>query len=72
MINLEFGKVYHIYNRGVNKCNLFYNNGNYRYFLHLYEKYIDPVSDTFAWALLKNHLETSRDGTPQEYIKDEF
>ena len=41
MINLEFGKVYHIYNRGVNKCNLFYNNGNYRYFLHLYEKYID-------------------------------
>jgi REP element-mobilizing transposase RayT len=56
MINLEHGKYYHIYNRGVNRCNLFYNSGNYSYFLRQYEKYIDPVADTFAWVLLKNHF----------------
>ena len=56
MTKLEFGKYYHIYNRGVNRCNLFYINDNYRYFLRQYEKYIDPVADTFAWALLKNHF----------------
>ena len=56
MINLEHGNYYHIYNRGVNRCNLFYTNENYRYFLRQYEKYIDPIADTFAWTLLKNHF----------------
>ncbi len=56
MTNLEPGNYYHIYNRGVNRCNLFYTNENYRYFLRLYEKYIDPVAETYAWVLLKNHF----------------
>jgi putative transposase len=56
MINLEHGKYYHIYNRGVNRCNLFYTHENYSYFLRQYEKYIDPIADTFAWVLLKNHF----------------
>jgi hypothetical protein len=29
---------------------------NYEYFLRLYAKYIDPVADTFAYCLLKNHF----------------
>lgn len=56
MINLEHGNYYHIYNRGVNRCNLYYTNENYRYFLRQYEKYIAPVADTYAWVLLKNHF----------------
>lgn len=56
MVNLEFGKYYHIFNRGVNRCNLFYTNENYHYFFRLYEKYIDPVAETYAWVLLKNHF----------------
>lgn len=56
MTTLEPGKYYHIYNRGVNRCNLFYTSENYRYFLRLYGKYIDPVADTYAWVLLKNHF----------------
>jgi REP element-mobilizing transposase RayT len=47
---------YHIYNKGVNGINLFYNSDNYLYFLRLYEKYIDPVTDTYAWCLLGNHF----------------
>lgn len=53
MVNLEFGKYYHIFNRGVNRCDLFYTNENYHYFFRLYEKYIDPIAETYAWVLLK-------------------
>lgn len=53
---LEYGKFYHLYNRGINRCNLFQENENYRYFLHLYDKYISPVADTYAWVLMKNHF----------------
>lgn len=55
-ISLEYGKFYHIYNRGINSCNLFYDSENYEYFLHLYDKYISPVAETFAWVLMKNHF----------------
>ena len=53
---LEYGNFYHIYNRGINGCNLFRENENYEYFLHLYDKYISPVADTYAWVLMKNHF----------------
>jgi REP element-mobilizing transposase RayT len=56
MTTLEPGNYYHVYNRGVNRCNLFYTNENYNHFLRLYEKYIDPIAETYAWALLKNHF----------------
>jgi REP element-mobilizing transposase RayT len=55
-IPLEYGRFYHIYNRGINGCNLFYENENYEYFLHQYEKSISPVADTFAWVLMRNHF----------------
>jgi REP element-mobilizing transposase RayT len=53
---LSPGKFYHIYNRGINSCNVFNENANYQYFLRLYEKYISPVADTYAWVLMKNHF----------------
>ena len=53
---IEFGRYYHIFNRGNNGIDIFYENENYRYFLRLYLKYIEPVAETFAWCLLKNHF----------------
>lgn len=53
---LEPGKFFHIYNRGNNGENIFIEERNYNYFLSLYEKYILPVADTFAFCLLKNHF----------------
>ena len=53
---LEFGQYYHIYNRGINGCDLFRCEENFEYFLSLYEKYIDPIADTFAWVLMPNHF----------------
>lgn len=50
------GNYYHIFNRGNNRCNLFEQPAEYEHFLWLYDKYISPVADTFAWALLRNHF----------------
>ena len=53
---LSYGESYHIYNRGINSCNLFSEPDNYEYFLSLYDKYISPVTDTYAWVLMPNHF----------------
>ena len=55
-IPLENGKYYHIYNRGNNRIDLFYETENYNHFLRLYAKYIEPVIETYAWCLMKNHF----------------
>lgn len=48
--------VYHIYNRGINGENIFKEERNYKYFLQKYAQYIEPIADTFAYCLLKNHF----------------
>lgn len=53
---LEYGNYYHIYNRGINGENLFKENRNHEHFLNLYSKHIEPIAETFAWCLLKNHF----------------
>jgi putative transposase len=53
---LQFGCYYHLYNRGNNRENLFLHERNYRYFMDLYAKYVEPVADTYAFCLLKNHF----------------
>ena len=53
---LQPGNFYHVYNHGVAERNLFREPDNYRHFLNLYDKYIIPVADTFAWVLMPNHF----------------
>jgi putative transposase len=55
-IPLEEGNYYHIYNRGNNGIDVFFDNDSYYHFLNLYQKYISPIADTYAWCLLKNHF----------------
>ena len=55
-VPLEYGKYYHIFNRGNNRENIFENDEDYLHFLELYAIYIDTVADTFAWCLMKNHF----------------
>ena len=55
-IPLQYGKYYHIYNRGNNRENIFLEKRNYRYFLQLYAKHVEPVADTYAYCLLRNHF----------------
>jgi REP element-mobilizing transposase RayT len=53
---LQYGTFYHIYSRGNNRENIFYEDRNYIYFLRLYTTYIEPVAQTFAYSLLRNHF----------------
>jgi putative transposase len=50
------GKYFHLYNRGINGQSLFLESANYQHFLRLYEKYIDPIGETYAWCLMPNHF----------------
>lgn len=53
---LEYNSVYHIYNCGINGCNIFQDDKDYEKFLSNYSKYIEPIADTYAWSLLGNHF----------------
>jgi len=55
-VPLQYGKYYHIFNRGNNQENISIEERNYRYFLRLYAKHIMPAADTYAYCLLRNHF----------------
>ncbi len=52
----EKGYLYHIFNQGNNKQNIFYNRGNYLFFLKKVNTYILPYADVLAWCLMPNHF----------------
>lgn len=53
---LLYDTYYHIYNRGTNGENIFVEERNYDLFLKLYEKHLAPVTDLFAYCMLRNHF----------------
>jgi REP element-mobilizing transposase RayT len=53
---IEKNSFYHIYNRGNAGTYLFYNKGNYEFFLNRYAEHLSPFVDTFALCLLPNHF----------------
>jgi putative transposase len=55
-IALQPGCYYHIYNRGNNRENIFFEKENYSYFLKLYFKHIESIADTYVYGLLQNHF----------------
>lgn len=50
------GHYYHIYNRGINRGNIFFQTRNYDYFLHLLKKHIFNHVEILAYCLLPNHF----------------
>jgi len=52
----EEGLFYHVYNRSVDRKPMFFNDGNYEYFLKRYNHYLSPVIDTYAYCLMGNHF----------------
>ncbi|SOE23458.1 hypothetical protein SAMN06298216_3847 [Spirosomataceae bacterium TFI 002] len=53
---LNPGVFYHIYNRGNGGINIFKEQKNYNHFLMLWIKHIEPVAESYAYCLLKNHF----------------
>lgn len=48
--------IYHIYNRGNNKQKIFFDDGNYDYFLNKCNSYLKPVCEILAYCLMFNHF----------------
>jgi putative transposase len=50
------GSYYHIFNRGVNRSNLFFSDANYIYFLKLMSNFLGPYVHFLAYCLIPNHF----------------
>jgi REP element-mobilizing transposase RayT len=55
-MNLTEGEIYHVFNRGNNRCKIFPLRKNYVYFIEGIRKYVSPVCDILAWCLMPNHF----------------
>ncbi|MBN2731640.1 MAG: transposase [Balneolaceae bacterium] len=47
---------YHVYNRGNNQQNIFYERKNYDFFLKQWDEYLGELVDVWAYCLLPNHF----------------
>jgi REP element-mobilizing transposase RayT len=50
------GEIYHVYNRGNQQQQLFFDDRNYQYFLGKVVAYLLPVTDILAFTLMPNHF----------------
>lgn len=48
--------LYHIYNQGNNRQQIFFNSENYLYFLRKVNTLVAPVCNILAWCLMPNHF----------------
>jgi putative transposase len=49
-------ELYHAYNQGNNREQLFYSDADYIHFLSLYRKLVLPYCETLAYCLMPNHF----------------
>jgi putative transposase len=56
ILPISFGTFFHIYNRGNNSENIFYQERNYAYFMELWWKHTFQIAETWAYCLLRNHF----------------
>lgn len=49
-------RTYHIYNRGNNFGRVFFCKEDYKLFLKTIKKYLSPIADIYAYALINNHF----------------
>ena len=55
-MNFQSGSIYHIYNRGNDKQQLYFSDRNYLFFLDKIRKYIMPHCSVLAYCLMPNHF----------------
>jgi REP-associated tyrosine transposase len=49
-------RIYHIYNRGINRQKIFYNDENYEFFLAKVRRYIGCCSEIIGYCFMPNHF----------------
>jgi putative transposase len=72
--HIENNSFYHLYNRGNNKQNIFFEEMNYHYFLDVVKKYfIKGAIHIHAYCLMPNHfhfiIETTSDADVSRFIQ---
>ena len=50
------GKFYHLYNRGINRQEVFFTAANYHFFLQLIHQHLTDYCNVLTYALLPNHF----------------
>ncbi|PLX08828.1 MAG: hypothetical protein C0596_05905 [Marinilabiliales bacterium] len=55
-MDLQKDYIYHIFNQGNNRQEIFFNRANYLYFMGKIKTYVLPYADVFAWCLMPNHF----------------
>lgn len=55
-MNFETGHLYHVYNQGNNRQNIFFKEENYLFFIEKIRTHILPFADVLAWCLMPNHF----------------
>jgi len=55
-MQFEKDHIYHIYNQGNNRQQIFFDRENYLFFLQKMNDYLLPYCDILAWCLMPNHF----------------
>ena len=55
-VKIEEGSYYHLYNRGNNRGEIFFEPKNYYYFLRQFKKHMETSCDVHAYCLMPNHF----------------
>jgi len=56
VMNFDICHIYHIYNQGNNRQRVFFNEGNYVFFIKKIKRHVMPYADILAWCLMPNHF----------------
>jgi len=66
------GGVFHIFNQGNNRHEIFYSDDNYNYFIHKMRTYLDPFGDIISYCLMPNHFHVQLKVNQIEITKSDF
>ena len=53
---LRSDSLYHLYNQGNNRRNIFFSEGDFRTFINISKDRLLPFADVLAWCLMPNHF----------------
>jgi putative transposase len=70
IMNLYQNELFHIYNRGNNRQQIFFNRENYLYFLEKVNLFLKPHADILAWCLMPNHFHFMVYISPEKDVKE--
>ena len=69
---LNFGSIYHIYNKAISSELLFRTDKDYHFFLHKFKNYILPFADVYAYCLIPNHFHLLIDIKPENDVNTDL